>query len=137
MVTKKHMKTAATLPAIAKALDQVFTRLDRMSIRLDLIEERQVEFAKVQRQILRRLRKLEHEVAEIHKTLDRLIDFTADLKFNAEETAQAVSRLRERSEKTFDHFDVLVDLTDKQRHELAALHKRQDHLETKAAALAR
>lgn len=65
MLTKKHMTTAATLPALAKTLDRVL-------VRLDWVQEQQVELAKNQRKTLSNVAGLKREVVILRKTMDRL-----------------------------------------------------------------
>lgn len=93
------MPTAATLPAIAKTLDRVL-------VRLDLIEERQVEFALNQKKTNARLialekksRAIERQILVLSKTIDKVIDYAADTKFKVEELELQSTRLRERLEK--------------------------------------
>lgn len=112
-------------------------RVDGLVVRLDRIEERQIQMALDVRKITKRVGKLEKEVTAMRKTMDRMIDYEADTRIAGEELIRKVDRLRERSEKTFDHFDAVVTVVDRHREQIEFIREHQEHTDRKIAALAK
>lgn len=131
------MPTAATLPAIAKAIDSLGGRFGLFERRMSQLERGQEILAKNVHSLSTKVGKLDSKVDTIGKTLERVLGYAVTTQLKLEDMATTLDVVDERVLWIYKHLDTIVVVSERNKHEVHALAKSQNRLEARVARLER